>query len=67
MKRILHTALAVSLVLVTGGVAFAQDKRATFGALESTSPEAAKAKLADWLKEVGKSDAATAQKLDAIW
>lgn len=67
MKRILHTALALTLVLVTGGVALAQDKRATFGALESTSPEAAKAKLAAWLKEVGKSDPATLQKLDAIW
>jgi len=31
------------------------------------SAETAKTKLAAWLKEVGKSDAATLQKLDAIW
>jgi hypothetical protein len=67
VKKVLHTALALSLVLVTSGIALAQDKRATFGALESTSPEDAKSKLAAWLKEVGKSDPATLQKLDTIW
>ena len=66
--RYMHpTWIAVLLFFIAANVSAAQDKRATFGALESTSPEAAKAKLAAWLKEVGKADPATAQKLDAIW
>src|SRR5437870_3577080 len=67
MKRILHTALALTLLLSVGGMALGQTKRANFGALEGLSAEAAKAKLTAWLKEVGKSDEATTQKLTAIW
>jgi len=50
-----------------GGFAFGNDKRPAFGALEAATADAAKAKLAAWLKEVGKSDAPTMQKLEAIW
>jgi hypothetical protein len=66
MKRILSVA-TVALLFV-GSVALGNDKKpAAFGALDSMSAETAKTKLAAWLKEVGKSDAATLQKLDAIW
>jgi len=66
MKKLLSAAV-VALLLV-GGVAQAQDKKpATFGALDTMTADIAKTKLAAWLKEVGKSDAATTQKLEAIW
>jgi hypothetical protein len=67
VKRILLTAVSLAFLLVLGGSALASDKKATFGALEAMSADAAKAKLAAWLQEVGKSDAPTLQKLDAIW
>jgi tetrahydromethanopterin S-methyltransferase subunit G len=55
-------------VLLLGGTAHGQGKKpASFGALETMSAQDAKVKLAVWLKEVGKSDAATLTKLDAIW
>ncbi|MSQ93440.1 MAG: hypothetical protein EXR98_02665 [Gemmataceae bacterium] len=67
MKRSWVSIAACALLLCVGGMAFGNDKKATFGALETMSADAAKTKLAAWLKEVGKSDAATLQKLDAIW
>jgi hypothetical protein len=53
--------------LFVGGTAFGNDKDPAFGALEAMNAAVAKAKLTVWLKEVGRSDAATLQKLDAIW
>jgi len=38
-----------------------------FGTLESAGEAAAKAKAAEWLKEVGKTDEATMKKFEAIW
>lgn len=35
--------------------------------MEAATPAEAKVKLAAWLKEIGKNDGATLQKLDAIW
>ncbi len=68
MKRFWLSIASCALLLTVGGMAFGNDRKpATFGALESMSAATAKAKLAVWLKEVGKSDAATLQKLDAIW
>jgi len=67
MKRIWQTAATLALLVMVGGVALGNEKRAAFGALDSMAPDAAKAKLAAWLKEVGKSDPANLQKLDAIW
>jgi len=67
MKRLWQTVATLALLLVAGGVALGNDKKASFGSLESMSADAAKAKLAAWLKEVGKSDPATLQKLEAVW
>lgn len=63
MKRILT--LATIALLSIAGLAQAQSRG--FGALEPMSAAQAKAKLAAWLKEVGKTDAGTQAKLDAIW
>lgn len=57
--------LAGAILVSVTGVSFAQSRG--FGALEPMNPAQAKAKLAAWLKEVGKSDASTQAKLDAIW
>lgn len=65
MKRILT--LATAALLFVGSVASSQERGASFGALDSMSPAQAKTKLAAWLKEVNKADAANLQKLDAIW
>lgn len=66
MKRILIVTCA--LMLCVAGYVQGQEKRiAGFGALDALTADAAKTKLAGWLKEVGKSDAATAAKLDSIW
>jgi hypothetical protein len=46
------------------------EKRApvvTFGALEATSAEAARSQAEAWLKQVGKTDAATTERMAAIW
>ncbi len=56
--------------LVVGGSPAAPDsgkKEVAFGALEPASPETAQAKALAWLKEVGKADAATTAKFQAIW
>ena len=66
MKRILLTS-AVFVLLVGGATAQTPERTKTFGALEAMSPEAAKGKIAAWLKSVGKSDAANLQRLNAIW
>src|SRR5947207_1883113 len=65
MKTILSATLA--LLVLTGTVVGQEKKPASFGALETMSAADAKTKVAAWLKEVGKSDAATLTKLDAIW
>jgi hypothetical protein len=66
VKRILSVATA--LLLIVGSVVQGNEKKpAAFGALESMSAEQAKTNLAAWLKEVGKADPATLQKLDAVW
>jgi len=44
-----------------------QDKVAIFGALEATSPEAAKAKAKAWLDSVVKNDATKSQEFERIW
>lgn len=68
MKRLWLSGAALAL-LILAGPAVANEKRPTvsFGALDALSAEAARAKAADWLKAVGKTDAATVQRLDAIW
>ncbi len=66
MKRILIVTCA--LTLCVAGYVQGQEKRTGgFGALDALTADGAKARLAGWLKEVGKSDAATTAKLSAIW
>jgi len=68
VRRMWLSVAACTLLLFAGGATFGNEKKpAAFGALDPMSAETAKTKLAAWLKEVGKSDAATLQKLDAIW
>lgn len=66
MKRVL---LSAFVLLVLAGTGFAQSGRSapSFGALDAATPAEAKARLASWLKDIGKADAATLQKLDAVW
>ncbi len=66
MKRILIVACA--LMLCVAGYVQGQEKRSGgFGALDALTADGAKSSLAAWLKEVGKSDAATTGKLNTIW
>jgi len=73
--RLMHhgrVAVAVAALLASGGLLLAQEAKtakpakdiAAFGSLDSMSVEAAKAKAAEWLKEVGKTDD---KAFEAIW
>jgi hypothetical protein len=69
-----HAVAALSALAICASASLAEEpvkekkkEAASFGTLESLAPEAAKAKAAEWLKEVGKNDADTMKKLDAIW
>src|SRR5437879_4544033 len=68
VNRILMT-LAASAVLGFATTAHAADvaRPARFGNLEGLTADAAKAKAAAWLKESGKTDAATTARFDKIW
>ena len=66
MKRFLITAV-LFIVFATSSTAIGNDRKPSFGTFESVTAEIAKPRVLAWLKEVGKSDAATAQKADAIW
>lgn len=70
-----HAAVALSALAFCAAPILAQEpatdrKKETvvsFGVLESTSPEVAKTRAAEWLKSVGKNDAETLKKFDAVW
>lgn len=67
MKR---TLTAVVLAVVLGGgsqVLGSEKKEVVFGALETMAIPQAQVKAADWLKTIGKTDADTTQKFQAIW
>jgi hypothetical protein len=67
VKRYLPT-LTLAALLAGGSQVLAADKReVAFGALETMSVEAAQAKAADWLRGIGKTDAATMQRFQAVW
>lgn len=66
MKRFLTTAV-LSIVFAINSTAMAQDKKSSFGIFESVTAETARPRVLAWLKEVGKSDAGTIQKAEAIW
>jgi len=59
----------VTALLAGSGQALAIDtkKPLGFGTLDAASAEAVKAQAQAWLKSAGKTDAATADALDAIW
>jgi len=66
--------LALSAMVVCGGSLFAGDPAkksprevATFGTLRTPEADAVKAQAQDWLKGVGKTDAATMKSFDAVW
>ncbi len=60
--------VAIGLLLVGSGPALADGKRViTFGALEATKAETARAQAEAWLKQIGKADAATMQQFAAVW
>lgn len=66
MKRLILTAL--TLVLLAGqGLAADRKEPIAFGALEPMEVQAARARAEAWLKEIGKTDAATMQRFEAIW
>ena len=68
MKRYWLSA-ALAVLLLGGSHGFAAEKTRTpaFGALEAMTPEAVQAKAQAWLKEVGKTDAASQERFAAIW
>lgn len=66
MKRYL-SAFALALVLTGAGQAADQKREAVFGDLETMSVQDAQNKTAAWLREIGKTDAATMQRFEAIW
>ncbi len=67
MKRFLAV-LAVTVVLVRAGRVIGSDKKeVSFGALETMSVEAAQTQAVSWLRSIGKNDADTMARFEAIW
>lgn len=67
MKRLWLSVLALTAVAIGGLQAAPDQRQPTFGALETMSPEAARAQAQAWLQGVGKTDAQTMQQFQAIW
>jgi hypothetical protein len=64
------SALAVGFLLLGGGPGLMgkeKDRTVSFGELEATKADAAKALALSWLKQAGKTDPATMQKFEALW
>jgi tetratricopeptide (TPR) repeat protein len=67
------SALSLFLVLLGGHPLWARTEKqslretASFSLLRSPAPEAARSQALDWLKGVGKTDAATTKAFDHIW
>jgi hypothetical protein len=60
--------LALGVLLLGGNQALlGKDRVVSFGELEAVKADAAKALALSWLKESGKTDPSTLQKLDALW
>jgi hypothetical protein len=60
-------AVAAALGLSPGLFAAETTRPVRFGALETMSAEAAKTRSLSWLKEAGKSDAATLERFEKLW
>jgi len=67
VKRYLLASLAAAVVIAAPALGADKRPSATFGALEPASVEAARTQAAAWLKAVGKTDAASLARFDAIW
>ena len=67
MKRYLLSSLAAAVLMAAPALGADKRPAASFGALEPASVEAARTQAAAWLKQVGKTDAASTQQLDVIW
>src|SRR6266545_578925 len=71
--RLRWLAAAVAVLVLCGGRVLAQEAKtpgkeaASFGTLEAVPADQAKAKALEWLKEVGKGDAATLKEFEAVW
>lgn len=67
MKRYV-AALGLAILFAGGGQVLGDQKReVSFGALEAVSAPDAHAQALAWLRGVGKTDAATMQRFEAIW
>ena len=68
MKRFLSV-LALALFLAGGSQVLGNDNKReiSFGALEVMSAETAQTQAASWLQSIGKNDADTMARFDAIW
>jgi tetratricopeptide (TPR) repeat protein len=66
-RSLMTLAAAIALGLAPMALAAETVRPLRFGTLEGASPAAAKAKAAEWLKESGKTDAATMARFDKIW
>ena len=66
MKRYL-AAVALAVLVCGADQSWAANREVAFGSLEALDVPAARARAAEWLKGIGKSDAATTQRFDAIW
>ncbi len=69
MKPFKYTwGLALAVLLAGGSLGLAdQKKEFSFGALEPLSASAAQAQAAAWLRDIGKTDAPTMAKFQAVW
>jgi len=68
MKRLWTLILTLTALALGGQESSGQSKRiAAFGSLEPMSVEAACGQAQAWLKEVGKTDAATLERFQTIW
>jgi len=68
MNKFCVALLGLSVLAGAGRAADVNTKTAkAFGALENISADAAKTRAQAWLKEIGKDDAATLQKVETIW
>lgn len=68
MKRHFAKVLTILALLAGTGVYGAEEsRRPSFGGLEAATAAAARTQVDAWLKEIGKTDAATQQAVDAIW
>ena len=69
MNRLRISTTALAVLLAVSGSALAQDTKriAGFGILDVANADTVKAQAQAWLKDAGKTDAATTAQFEAIW